>query len=396
MTETTRTLSQTSTALVIGAIAAQVIGGLVTQVSPLMISGLMAGLALSERDAGLVASVELLALAATAIAVVPVLQRITYRRVCLAAVLLAAFAQCGSILSATLAEVTLMRALAGIGAGALYAVSLSVVAARCVNPDKIYGYFQVVWALGSIAIFTIGGELTAAFAQRGIFALMAALTLGLAPLLLLLPDDRAGSGSTPAARQAPSSPVLGLMTLLAIGLCLVGGGAAYSFVGQLGERAGLDTSAVGYVLTIATLCGLAGAGAATALNLRWGRMVPLSGVFAGYILVVAILCLAHHPIAYVATVIAYIVIYYFSMPYLFGLAAALDRTGRWAAAAGSAFLLGCAVCPLFAGSLIEATGYVGFAAACVAVLLIAWALAAAVCRRLGRTKSAIRFADFQG
>src|SRR5690242_19314004 len=109
-----------------------------------MISGLMAGLALSERDAGLVASVELLALAATAIAVVPVLQRITHRRVCLAAVLLAAFAQCGWILSATLAEVTLMRALAGIGAGALYAVSLSVVAARCVNPDKIYGYFQVV------------------------------------------------------------------------------------------------------------------------------------------------------------------------------------------------------------------------------------------------------------
>src|SRR6185295_8046539 len=127
----------------------------------------------------------------------------------------------------------------------------------------------------------------------------------------------------------------------------------------------------------------------------WGRMVPLSGVFAGYILVVAILCLAHHPIAYVATVIAYIVIYYFSMPYLFGLAAALDRTGRWAAAAGSAFLLGCAVCPLFAGSLIEATGYVGFAAVCVAILLVAWIFAAAVCRRLSRAQGPVGLADFQ-
>jgi predicted MFS family arabinose efflux permease len=385
--------------LVIGAIAAQVIGGLVTQVSPFMISGLMTGLSLSERDAGLVASVELLALAATAIAIVPVLQWVTYRRVCLIAVLLAGFAQCASIFSTSLAEVTLMRALAGIGAGALYAVSLSVVAARCVNPDKVYGTFQIVWALGSIAIFTIGGELTAAFAQRGIFALMAGLTLGLAPLLLFLPDHRAGSGddeATAAARQAPASPVLGIMTLLAIGLCLVGGGAAYSFVGQLGERAGLDTSAVGYVLTIATLCGLAGAAAATALNLRWGRMVPISGVFVGYILVVMVLCLAHNPIAYVAAVIAYIVIYYFSMPYLFGLAAALDRSGRWAAAAGSAFLLGCAACPLFAGSLIEATGYVGFAAACVAVLLVAWAFAAAVCQRLSRAKGPIRPADLLG
>jgi predicted MFS family arabinose efflux permease len=389
MTETTHTLSKGSAALVTGAIAAQVIGGLVTQVSPFMISGLMAGLSLSERDTGLVASVELLALAATAIAVVPILQRVTYRRVCLAAVLLAGFAQCASIFSTSLAEVTLMRALAGIGAGALYAVSLSVVAARCANPDKIYGTFQIVWALGSIAIFTIGGELTAAFAQRGIFALVAGLTLGLAPMLMFLPDARASSSNgetAPVTRQAPASPALGIMTLLAIGLCLVGGGAAYSFVGQLGERAGLDTSAVGYVLTIATLCGLAGAAAATALNLRWGRMVPISGVFVGYILVVMVLCLVHNPIAYVAAVIAYIVIYYFSMPYLFGLAAALDRSGRWAAAAGSAFLLGCAACPLFAGSLIEATGYVGFAAACVVVLLVAWAFAAAVCQRLSRAK----------
>jgi hypothetical protein len=111
-------------------------------------------------------------------------------------------------------------------------------------------------------------------------------------------------------------------------------------------------------------------------------MVPISGVFLGYILVVAVLCLAHNPTAFVAAVIAYVVIYYFSIPYLFGLAAALDRTGRWAAAAGSAFLLGCAACPLFAGSLIAGTGYVGLAAACIAVLLIAWALAALACRRL--------------
>ena len=32
---------------------------------------------------------------------------------------------------------------------------------------------------------------------------------------------------------------------------------------------GLDTSAVGYALAVATLAGFAGAGAATALNVRW-------------------------------------------------------------------------------------------------------------------------------
>jgi predicted MFS family arabinose efflux permease len=387
MIDTARTTLKDPAALILGAIAAQVIGGLVPQVSPLMISGLMQGLALSERDAGLVISVELLALAATAIAIVPLLQRVTYRRICLAAAALAVVAQGASIFGTSLAEVTVLRALSGVGAGALYAVSLSVVAARSANPDKVYSYFQIVWALGSIALFTVGGQLTGAFAQRGIFALMLGLTLTLAPMLLLLPRLRESVTVADAVQALPenrSSPVLGVMTLLVIGLCLVGSGAIYAFVGPLGERAGLDTSAVGYVLTAATLCGLAGAGAATALNVKWGRMIPLSGVFAGYTLVVAVLCFSQNATAYVVTVVGFVVIYYFSMPYLFGLAAALDRTGRWAAAGGSAFLLGCAAGPLFAGTMIEGAGYAGLAVACVAILLVAWCFAAIVCQRLSR------------
>jgi len=177
------------------------------------------------------------------------------------------------------------------------------------------------------------------------------------------------------------------MTVLATGLCLVGSGAVYAFVGPLGERAGLDTSAVGYALTIATLCGLAGAGAATALNLKWGRMTPISGFFVGYVLVVLVLCLSPSPVAYVTAVIAFVIIYYFSMPYLFGLAATLDRAGRWAAVVGSAFLLGCAAGPLFAGMVIEGAGYSGLAAACVAILIVAWGFAAVVCQRLSRASS---------
>jgi predicted MFS family arabinose efflux permease len=362
-----------------------------------MISGLMEGLTLSERDAGLVASVELLALAATAIAIVPILQRVTYRRICLMAAGLAVIAQCASIFSTSLAEVTVMRALSGVGAGALYAVSLSVVAARSANPDRVYSYFQLVWALGSIALFTVGGQLTTAFAQRGIFALMLGLTLAIAPMLMLIPASQAktGAGTGAAIPANRASPILGIMTLLAIGLCLLGSGAIYAFVGPLGERAGLDTNAVGYVLTVATLCGLVGAGAATALNLKWGRMIPLSAVFAGYALVVAVLCLAHNAVVYVTTVIAFVVIYYFSMPYLFGLAAALDRTGRWAAAAGSAFLLGCAAAPLFAGTMIEGAGYTGLAVACVAILLVGWGLATVVCQRLSRGSGAVPLAEPQ-
>lgn len=374
--------------LVVGAIAAQVIGGLVTQMSPFMIGGFIDGLSLSERDAGFVASVEFLALALTAIAIAPVLPRLSYRRVGLVAVALTLLAQGASIFSASLMSLTLLRGLAGVGEGALYAVSLSIVASRCRNPDKIYGYFQVVWALGSVALFAVGGELTAAFAHRGILAFTAAVTFALAPLLLLVPDARAKGGNGAAGDAAQPSPLLGAMTFAAIVLYVTASAAVYAFSAPLGERAGLDAGAVGYVLTIASLVGFAGAGAATALNVRWGRAIPISGFSLSFILVALVLCLSHSTTVWGAALVASVVIFYFSMPYLFGLAAALDRGGRWAAAAGSAYLLGFAAGPLVAGAAISATGYAGLAAVCVANTTAAWGLAMVVNQRLGGTAGA--------
>lgn len=381
--------------LVVGAIAAQMIGGLVTQMLPFMVSGLMDGLELSERDAGLVTSVELFILAITAIAIAPVLLRFSYRRVVLIAVALALLAQGASIFSASLASLILLRGLAGVGEGALYALSLSVVASRSNNPDRLYGYFQVAWALGSVALFAVGGHLTATFAHRGIFALIAGVTLALAPFLLLVPDARAKSGDAAAADEVRASPVLGVMALAATALYLIASSALYAFVAPLGEHAGLDAGAVGYILTVATLVGLAGAGAATALNVRWGRAIPISGFCVAFAIFALALCLSRNPIVYVVALVASAAIYYFSTPYLFGLAAALDRSGRWAAAAGSAFLLGYAAGPLAGGAVIARSGYAGLAAACVAVTAVAWVLTLFVCRRVssGGTPRASLSAD---
>jgi predicted MFS family arabinose efflux permease len=69
------------------------------------------------------------------------------------------------------------------------------------------------------------------------------------------------------------------------------------------------------------------------------------------------------------------------MPYLFGLAAAIDRSGRWAAAAGSAYLLGFAAGPVLGGVVISAAGYASLAAVCVAMAASAWSLAMIVVSR---------------
>lgn len=359
--------------IVVGAIAYQVIGGLAPQMSPFIVAGLIDGLALSERDAGIVASVELFALAATAISIAPLLPRFSYRRAGLSAVVLTLIAQAASIAANGWASLVLLRGLAGVGEGALYAMSLSIVASHCKNPEKVFGCFQLVWAIGSVALFSAGGVVTAAFAHQGIFTLIAGITLLFSPLLFLIPDIRAVKGEQSAS--IASAPLLGVLLLAAIVLYIAVSAGLFAFSGPMGERVGLDTSEVGYILTISTLVGLGGAGAATAVNIRWGRAIPISAFCFSYVLVVLTLCLWKNPWAYSVAVIVSAVLYYFSLPYLFGLAAALDQSGRWAAAAGSANLLGFAVGPIFAGAVIAASGYASLAVLCVAMIVAAWALA---------------------
>jgi predicted MFS family arabinose efflux permease len=368
-----------------GATAAQLIGGLSAQMSPFVIDGLMKGLSLSERDAGFILTAELVTLAVTAIAIAPVLPRVSARRASFFAFTLTLLAQGASVFSSSWASLVLLRSIGGIGEGVLWAISLFIVASRSSNPDKDYGYFTVVWALGSIALFAIGAEITAAFQHRGIIALIAFVDLALAPLVFT-PNTylSTSDGASDTARQ---SSLPGLMTLAAIGLFLTAGAAVYAFSTPLGERAGLDARAVGYTLTIASALGLVGAAAATAINVRWGRGLPTSAFCMGLVFAVLTLCLWRDPTAYVVALVVSIIIYNFSTPYLFGLAAALDRSGRWAAAAGSVYLLGFAAGPLLAGAVIATAGYAGLATICVAITIVVWVLTMIVNCRLGAISS---------
>lgn len=373
--------------LMVGATAAQLIGGLSAQMSPLVVDGLMKGLSLSERDAGLVLSIELISLALTAIAIAPILPRVSARHISLLAAGLTLLAQGASIFSTSWASFVLLRSLAGIGEGILWAVSLFIVASRSGNPDKDYGYFTIVWAVGSIALFAIGAEVTSAFAHRGILSFIAIVNLALTPLLLLLPRMNANSNGAGAEDATRPSSLLGLMTLMAVGLFLAAGAALYAFSSPLGERAGLDTRAVGYALTVGSGLAILGAGAATVLNIRLGRGLPISIFCTGFALVVLALCLWRNPTVYVVALVGSIIIYNFSTPYLFGLAAALDRSGRWAAAAGSVYLLGFAAGPLLAGTVISIAGYAGLAVVCIAITIFVWMLAMNVNQRLGTASS---------
>ena len=363
-------------------LAAQVIGGLVTQMSPLIVGGVIIGLELTEQQAGFVAFAEFIVLSITAIAVAPVLPRLSYRSLCFSAAGVAVAAQVRSILLTDLYLIVAVRCIAGVGEGLVYAASLATVASRSVNPDKLYGYVQVTWAILSTLLFTAGGYLTDMFAHRGIYGMIAGITIILIVFLKWLPTDVTVSAESVKKDDTTAPQWMGIITLAGIFIYMTASAAIYTFTAPLGERAGLSTNQIGYALTTGSAVGFTGAGLATWLNIRKGRVIPISVFSVAFSIIAIVLCVNTHPVVYVVTLVLSVVFFYFSVPYLFGLAAALDQQGRWAAAAGSAYLLGFAVGPAFAGTMIEWYGYIGLGVASVIAAILAWILLLAVARNL--------------
>jgi len=376
------------------AVAAHLTGGIVTQMSPLVIGGLIPGLSLSEREAGYVAFAEFSVLAGTAIVAAPLLPRLSYRTVCFLSAAVAVAAQIASLFMETLQSVIVLRAVAGIGEGLIYAISLAVVASRSANPDRLYGLYQIAWSVCSIVFFSIGGQLTDSFAHRGIYGMITVVTIVLLPLFLMLPAEPS-DGRTPVdANIEVSSPLLGVIVLVGTFLYLTMSAAVYTFSEPLGQRSGLDVGQVGFALTGASLVGFSGALMATWLNVRFGRKLPISMFSFAFSLLAIVLCSNKSSSVYLVALTLSVVFFYFSVPYLFGLAAALDRKGRWAAAAGSAYLLGFAIGPAFAGNVIESFGYPALGYASAAITVVAWTCLMIVSHQVQARRSAVPSSAF--
>jgi len=371
-----------SLVFIIAVLAAQIIGSLVTQMSPLVLGAVITGLDLSEQQAGYVVFAEFLVLSITAIVAAPYLPLFSYRKLCIYAVAVTIIAHGASVFLESLYAVVAARCIAGLGQGLIYAVSLAAVASRSSNPDKLYGIFQITWALLNMVLFTVGGHLSELYAHKGIFGLIGVVSILLAIFLSKLPDDVADRSVTEQSNTNVASPLMGILTLAGIFVYLTVSAAVYTFTAPLGARAGLSTIQIGYALTAASIIGLSGAVVATWLNIKKGRTLPITIFCVSFASIAIVICLNTNPIIYVIALMLSVVFFYFSVPYLFGLAAALDKQGRWAAAAGSAYLLGFAVGPAFAGTMIEWFEYPGLGVASALGAAIAWLLLMIVVRYL--------------
>ncbi len=339
---------------------------------PIQIGATSQGLGLDPAQAGLLGSLEILAIAVTSILMATRVAIWSWRRMALWGASLAAVAQLSSAFTDTFLVLALCRSLAGMGAGCVLAAVNTVIAVSA-DPERMYGRVSAVMASAFALLLVVLPSLAQAGGHQIVYLLLAALVAGAIPLIKRLPNRQ----EIETQRYVEPARIpwgMAALLLLAMSFMYVSQGGIYSSTERIGTGLGIDPGTIGLMLSSSTLAGVCGAAIAGWMGTRWGRALPLlAGVFLSGAACLSIAFASNHG-GYLFGVLLYGGVFLFTSPYVLGAAAALDPQGRLAAAAIGYQLIAYGMGPVIFGLVARdasyaATGWPGFAACLVAAVL---------------------------
>lgn len=342
-----------SGALLVAVLAATGIGLLGSNTMPILVGALIDGLGMDEGGVGLFASLELGGVALGSLGVAALAARISRRRAGLLGGAIAALGYAAAAAAPSAAPLAAARFVAGLGCGVAMAAG-NAAAAAVDEPDRLFA--RVAFFGGGVAAVMLGllPLAVGAWGFRGAYLCLAGVCVVALPLQALLP----ATAPARVGRRAPGlpAPAIGATALVAVGLFWLSDQALWTFTERIGIRVGLTRQEIGGVLAASTLVGLLGAAAAALLGTLRGRTLPLVLGLAGSLAVRVALANAATPLQYTALQLCWGTIFLFTLPYVAGTTAALDRQGRFAAAAGGVGMAGTAIGPGVAGLLMVSAG----------------------------------------
>jgi DHA1 family inner membrane transport protein len=220
-----------------------------------------------------------------------------------------------------------------------------------------------------------------------LFLAFAAFSIAALIVLPFLPEFPAQQprvpGKTAGLRKASAWYALAL-ALGAVFLFQTGNMAVAAYVIELGRANGYALTFITTTIGIANWFATLGALLVVVIGTRWGRVTPIAlGTLAALLGNLAFHWSAA-PVVFVGASIATAITWFFVIPYLLGLCAQFDRSGRAAALAGLFSKLGLASGPFLAAGLLGAGagGYAAVINAAIACVALS-ALAAVMSIRIG-------------
>jgi predicted MFS family arabinose efflux permease len=321
---------------------------------PYEVSTLSVGYHVGRAAAGWITAAELLALACAASWLGQTIAFRDKRRLTILGGVIALAATVGCLLTDHIVPIVALRLLFGVGTG-MIAAATNALPALYHAPKSLFAYMQL--ALGvvfGLALFVVGA--VQSFAGRdAVFIVDLIFLLTLGPVALLLPKGIVSDLPSSSPRLSRRPPEGVVSSLAALGLMWIAQGALWAFAGEAGAEAGMDPDSLVRWLSIAGFTAPFGAAAAAALGERRGYAAPLVVGFAAQILVALAMYCSFSRGFYIAGALVSNMTTTFTTPYLQGMLASLDGTGRATALSGAAANFGAAVGPALGAMLVAQT-----------------------------------------
>ncbi len=351
-------------------------------IMPAIVTGLSDGLGFSARQAGLVASANVYGAAAGALASVFLVRRIPWRRMQIVLLPTLIALDMVSMLVAKPEVMIPLRFVHGLVGGMSVGLALAVIA-RTAVPDRGFGMLLFVqYGLGGLGNMLLP-PLVPRFGVSVLFLSLAAFTA----VTLLFMTWLAEYPPRPVAPVQVGAKDNGRMRIAPLGAALIAlflfqaanmGLAAY-IIG-LGRAYGLTQDIIGPAMGVSSWIAMLGAALVIVLAGRAGRLWP---ILAAMVLTLAgtwAFHLSGSGLIYFLANCGTAITWAFVVPYLLGLCAAFDPTGRTASLAGFFSKMGLASGPAVAAILLHETRYgllidisiLGLLASTVAAVWPAW------------------------
>ena len=327
------------------------VGNLAQALAPLIVQAITQHMSMVTSKAGYLVSAEFTGIALTAILIGPFIDRFPKRKIAVIGCLSAVAMHIISIqLTSSYVSLLLIRFFAGLGAGATLAAGGAIIAGATA-PDRMFALVKTFNAMVMAVMIWLAGYAVKSYGVGGGYGVLALIVFCTLPLLYCFPDTVREKQSSTKARLPHF--VLGCLALFAILNWVMVVSAPWAYLAIMGERSGLAVEQISGLLGAGFIIGMTGGLLAAWLDLRFGRIVP---VIVGILLNGAtwlLICAIPHPTVYTVSVLLNNISYFFTLPYLLGTAAALDREGRWASIASTSFLGAIAIAPALGGLIMD-------------------------------------------
>lgn len=324
MTETNRPVDTTAARFAVILFAA--VAPMILLVAPVVVGGLVARAGFTPRQAGYVIAAELAGMALATFPALVWIPRVGWNRAMALCVGLMVAGNLLSLLATDFPLLAVIRFLTALGSGSIMIICI-VVMSGFKEPERLYGLWLVAQiAVGSIALWLLPGLLSLV-GINGFFLGLALLYSLLLPVARMVPTLQLG---VTAAHSDPGTTSLtsGLLGLAAIFCFEAAVSGVWTYVERVGDGAGMGATQIGRILALTSLFGIVGSGCAAWLGSRHGRLPPVLVGFGIMLCALAILTMPVNPVSFLVATGAFKYSWTFIFPYLLGLVAVSDSSGK--------------------------------------------------------------------